>query len=67
MRCKLSAQLYIRVDRELRLALREGAEAAGVNVSAFARHALRSAIRSLGSSDPDGGPSPSAPSMRQAA
>lgn len=57
MRCKLPAHLYIRVDRDLRAALNDGARASGENVSAFARRALRSALTCR----PDRDPPPSAP------
>lgn len=57
MRCKLPAHLYIRVDRDLRAALNDGARASGENVSAFARRALRSAL----TGDIDRDPPPAAP------
>ncbi|TNC16409.1 ribbon-helix-helix protein, CopG family [Methylobacterium terricola] len=65
-RCRLPAHIYIRVDRDLRTALNESAQASGENVSAFARRALRAALSSP--SDPDG-PSPAGPAaaMRRAA
>jgi hypothetical protein len=42
--CKLPSHLYIRVDRELRSALVDGAQAAGETVSAFVRRQLRMAV-----------------------
>lgn len=66
MRCKLPAHLYIRVDRDLRAALNDGARASGENVSAFARRALRTALTGRADLDPPP-PSPGAPAMRAAA
>ena len=65
VRCKLPAHLYIRVDRDLRAALNEGAQASGENVSAFARRALRSALSSPSDRDPS--PAGPAAAMRSAA
>jgi len=65
MRCKFPAHLYIRVDRDLRAALNDGAKASGENVSTFARRALRKAIRSTDQPDPP--PSAPASALRAAA
>lgn len=42
--CTLPSHLYIRVDRELRSALVDGAQAAGETVSAFVRRQLRMSV-----------------------
>lgn len=44
MRCKFPSHLYIRVDRDLRSALNDGARASGEPVSAFARRELRAVL-----------------------
>lgn len=59
MRCKFPAHLYIRVDRDLRAALNDGAKASGENVSTFARRTLRAAVGA-----PDRDPPPAAPGAR---
>ena len=48
MRSQYPAHLYIRIDRPLRADLHDAAEAAGLNVSVFARRVLRAALHSAG-------------------
>ncbi len=58
MSVKFASHLYIRVDRPLREDINKAAERAGLNVSTFARQALRTVL--------DSAPKPS-PSRREKA
>lgn len=72
MRSKFPSHLYIRVDRDLKSALRTDAQASGETVSVLARNALAvglTVIRNQAEPDNDGLPprTPPAAPMRAAA
>ncbi len=52
MAVQYASHLYIRVDRPLRDDINKAAERAGLNVSTFARQALRTALDSASKSSP---------------